>query len=437
MASWHPKDASDQQAVREQLERLLRDPLFAHSKRYPALLRYVVEKSLCGEDADLKERTIGVEAFGRTPNYDTNADTIVRVAAGEIRRRLAQYYYCAGHEEELRIELNSGSYVPEFYPADGSVQSPAAPTISPQLLEAPAKEAAKADVSEAPLIDNSIASQTRSQSSKERLFNPSRIWAAIAAIALCSLLAIYGWNLHFHADERNFAEFWEPIVASQKDPLLCIGDRASFNMQRIAIGESAVLAQASGSSLQTLDQLMQKEAVYSFSQVNYVTRIDSTLQLMHKKPIMVSASKATLTDMRENPAVLTGFNNLWTVKVLSGLRYSFRMEKAGGVIFDSQNPTQLTLSLPLNLPLAKLSKDYGLIARLQNTSFDQPVIVMAGLGDSGQIASIELGSNPEYIADVLRKAPRNWAKMNVEAIFSTEVVDGISGRPHIEAVYWW
>jgi hypothetical protein len=182
---------------------------------------------------------------------------------------------------------------------------------------------------------------------------------------------------------------------------------------------------------------MQKEAVYSFSQVNYVTRIDSTLQLMHKKPIMVSASKATLTDMRENPAVLTGFNNLWTVKVLSGLRYSFRMEKAGGVIFDSQNPTQLTLSLPLNLPLAKLSKDYGLIARLQNTSFDQPVIVMAGLGDSGQIASIELGSNPEYIADVLRKAPRNWAKMNVEAIFSTEVVDGISGRPHIEAVYWW
>jgi hypothetical protein len=158
MASWHPKDASDQQAVREQLERLLRDPLFAHSKRYPALLRYVVEKSLCGEDADLKERTIGVEAFGRTPNYDTNADTIVRVAAGEIRRRLAQYYYCAGHEEELRIELNSGSYVPEFYPADGSVQSPAAPTISPQLLEAPAKEAAKADVSEAPLIDNSIAS---------------------------------------------------------------------------------------------------------------------------------------------------------------------------------------------------------------------------------------------------------------------------------------
>src|SRR5437867_6516627 len=70
---------------------------------------------LDGEGERIKERTIGIEVFGRDPDYDTNLDPIVRMTAGEIRKRLAQYYVEADHERELRIELPSGSYVPEFH----------------------------------------------------------------------------------------------------------------------------------------------------------------------------------------------------------------------------------------------------------------------------------------------------------------------------------
>ena len=52
--------------------------LFTHSKRYPVLLAYTVEQSLDGNASELKERTIGVEAFGREPNYDVNLDPVVR-----------------------------------------------------------------------------------------------------------------------------------------------------------------------------------------------------------------------------------------------------------------------------------------------------------------------------------------------------------------------
>ena len=49
--------------IREQLERLLAHPLFANSKRYPALLAYAVEQTLLGNAGELKERSIGVEVF--------------------------------------------------------------------------------------------------------------------------------------------------------------------------------------------------------------------------------------------------------------------------------------------------------------------------------------------------------------------------------------
>src|SRR5271156_2081381 len=100
--------------VREQLNRLLAHPLFTNSKRYPVLLAYTVEQALLGNAGELKERTIGVEAFGREPSYDVNLDPVVRTTAAEVRKRLIQYYYSPDHAGELVIELPLGSYVPSF-----------------------------------------------------------------------------------------------------------------------------------------------------------------------------------------------------------------------------------------------------------------------------------------------------------------------------------
>src|SRR5271163_4958644 len=112
-------------AVREQLKRLLAHPLFTNSKRYPVLLAYTVEQTLLGNATDLKERTIGVEAFGRSPDYDVNLDPVVRTSAAEVRRRLIQYYYDPAHAGELIIELSAGSYVPVFRsPEPSSVNAP-------------------------------------------------------------------------------------------------------------------------------------------------------------------------------------------------------------------------------------------------------------------------------------------------------------------------
>src|ERR1700677_2233565 len=100
--------------VREQLNRLLAHPLFTNSKRYPVLLAYTVEQALLGNAGELKERTMGVEAFGREPTYDVNLDPVVRTTAADVRKRLIQYYYSPEHAGELIVEMPLGSYVPTF-----------------------------------------------------------------------------------------------------------------------------------------------------------------------------------------------------------------------------------------------------------------------------------------------------------------------------------
>jgi hypothetical protein len=105
-----PSDAE----VRDQLDRILASAPFRNSRRASAMLRYTVAKALSGDSDALKERTIGVEVFGRQAGYETGTDHVVRSTAGDVRRRLAQFYQDNHEEAALLIAFAPGSYVPRF-----------------------------------------------------------------------------------------------------------------------------------------------------------------------------------------------------------------------------------------------------------------------------------------------------------------------------------
>src|SRR3984885_12726917 len=96
-------------AIQEQVGRLLADSHFSQSRRFQSFLRYVVEKTLAGQEDAIKERTLGEELFGRRPAHDTASAPIVPVTAAAIRKRIAEYYQDPGHESDLRVSLPSGS----------------------------------------------------------------------------------------------------------------------------------------------------------------------------------------------------------------------------------------------------------------------------------------------------------------------------------------
>jgi hypothetical protein len=100
--------------LKRYLNEITQGPAFKGSPRSAQFLEYILRLSATGKIADLKERTIGVELFRRSPAYDTGEDAIVRVTASDVRKRLVQHYSGPGNASEFRINLPSGGYIPEL-----------------------------------------------------------------------------------------------------------------------------------------------------------------------------------------------------------------------------------------------------------------------------------------------------------------------------------
>ena len=104
----------DHQRVRDQLDRILASKTFAGAERASNFLRFVVERSLEGRAAGIKEFAIAIDALGRNPSFDPKSDPIVRVEAGRLRDRLSAYYQQEGEADPVLISLPKGAYVPDF-----------------------------------------------------------------------------------------------------------------------------------------------------------------------------------------------------------------------------------------------------------------------------------------------------------------------------------
>lgn len=93
---------------------MLSSACFARSERVSKLLRFLVERQLEGRAGELKESVIGVEVFGRKPDFDPKIDSTVRTEAVRLRARLSKYYATEGSQDPIVIELPKGGYVPSF-----------------------------------------------------------------------------------------------------------------------------------------------------------------------------------------------------------------------------------------------------------------------------------------------------------------------------------
>lgn len=100
--------------IRSQLSRLVDSDPFRSSPSLVKLLVFCVDTMLAGEEESLKETTIGVACFGRSPGYDPKIDPIVRVSARRLRGKLDFFYENEGREDAIRIDLPKGGYIPRF-----------------------------------------------------------------------------------------------------------------------------------------------------------------------------------------------------------------------------------------------------------------------------------------------------------------------------------
>lgn len=391
--------------IREQLRRLLAHPLFTNSKRYPVLLAYTVEQALDGNASELKERTIGIAAFGREPNYDVNLDPVVRTTAAEVRKRLIQYYYNPDHAGELIIELPVGSYVPSFRePTSAQNGSMSESTSASKVGE----------------IGLGVPQAGTKQASSKLTVQH---WTSITIALLFAALIGFGLGrIRVAKQPSNLERFWEPITAASGRVTYCLGEpRDSIdNAQLIPRGTSVF------GGLDVSDVITLARSIAPIVPTGNSYRV-------------VAASSTEFTQLREGPFVLIGaYDNTWTMRVTQDLPFGFEYD-ANRVrrIVDRKGDQKRSWSLQWDAAHSKLAQDYAVVARIHDKVTGQPVIVLAGILGQGTEAAGEVVSNPEYLNAMLEKAPKKWDQMNLEAVIETHVIDGHPGPPTIIAVETW
>jgi hypothetical protein len=123
--------SADFEQEKLELEALLASGIFDRAPNMAHLLRYVCEKHFEGTGDQIKEYNIAVEALGRPPQFDQKRDSIVRVEAHRLRKRLKEYYETEGASHAVRIEIQPGQYAPRFRPHEPAGLEPAANSAIP------------------------------------------------------------------------------------------------------------------------------------------------------------------------------------------------------------------------------------------------------------------------------------------------------------------
>ena len=125
------------EAERAELQTVLHSPLFARSPALTHLLSYLCERTFAGETDKIKEYSVAVDVFDRQDSFDQDTDSIVRVQANRLRKRLSEYYASEGAAHPIHITIPVGQYVPAFQRLEesagdaGAVGQPLVPETTP------------------------------------------------------------------------------------------------------------------------------------------------------------------------------------------------------------------------------------------------------------------------------------------------------------------
>ena len=405
-----PYKAEEREAILGELRAIIASSHFCNSKRYPALLRYVVENTLAGRSDLLKERTLGVEVFDRPPAYDTNADTVVRFTAAEVRKRLLLYYSEHKSSGGVRISLPAGSYIPEFLPDHHAEHA------SGHEVSAPNHEAGvEALLAEAVQPDE----EDGSASDKAGPGVPRR-WFWLASVALVLMIGAVALSMRHSTTVSAGAleEFWAPIVHSQGPVLICTGGVVFQDNRR--------------SGVITAD----KNSEYPFVSMQIASAlvpISGLIERSGAKALLLPAPTTPLSELREHPVILVGgYNNQWAMRMLDSQPFQFTPEPVESIT-DRAHP-EVRWARDRSVPYSS-ADDYAILARFRDASTGGWVVALAGLGRNGTEAAAQFATSSEHMRALEDQIPGGFGSRDIVAVLKARVIDGKTGAPSILAVH--
>ena len=340
--------------------------------------------------------------FERDPDYDTNQDPVVRNTAGQVRKRLAQYYCEAGREREVRIDLPAGSYVPEIYIPEAAAPVPeVAPAIEPDR---------------------------------------KRWWIAGLAVVVAIAASVF-WIQRPQPNDVD--RFWSPLVQHSGTVVLCVGQGHTYKLagdwDKI-IDESGGRFPASIQNVPSGDVIPAFDRFVGLTDVQALTRLAGLFSRFGKQIEVRGGRTTSLADLRGRPSVLIGaFNNSWTLSLTGELRFFFEEDSTGKfeVVRDRAHPDNRSWQVGKDLPAAQIQTDYAIVSRVFNPTTEKAIVVAAGIRGAGTQAAGEFLTNLTYLSQALKDAPRDWEGKNAQFVLGTKMYGGAPGPPTVLASHYW
>ncbi len=402
--------------IRFHLRKVLDSPAFRGSKRCQRFLEHVSECQLSGRSDTLSERTLATELFDRDIDGDPT-DTIVRVGAREVRRRLAQYYVSpAAESDRIQIDLPPGAYVPEFR-ARGRLSA------SPESEEPPSKQPA----------------------------SRARKWmiACACLAAAVAVLSVELVRLHQGPPPTIVDQFWKPALESPKPLLVAMAHpivylpsvrAVRFSQERVPPDPLGLQqpVQVSPEKLDGSDFYPAPNEYVGYGDTVVASAVGAFFASRSRDIRLRFANQIHFSDLGGTPALLIGANtNRWSMEVTRGYRFRFEWSLPETLRIVETMPPFRSWQLYDRTKDVWSPEDYILVCRVPKSSTGGFLVLAGGLTQSGTEAAGAILTNVQQLQAILQKVPKDWQNRNLEMLLHSRVIGKAPSLPEVVASHVW
>jgi hypothetical protein len=429
----------------QQVRRVLQSATFRNALTLQQLFQFLAAKAIQGSAENLKEYTIGVEAFGRPQDFDPKTDTIVRVQIHRLRQKLKEYYDTEGSRDLITIEIPKGHYLPSFEKNTVS-RDDVKPSAPPQDTAAVATSLSGASV------QNGGFGTARKNRRLEWLLS-RRTAAAVAAAILVFVAGFWIGNKHFREGAQGESSiegpetalgkptdpvksFWASFLGNDRTPVIAYPDAVFllddsndlFRFRQGAIDNRGALVDphlarqfASSPRLVTqAGQLYYENGYTGTGELQGLAMLTTLFGQMGVKATIKPSRDMTPDDFKQHNVILLGspFQNIAVAQRIAPGDFTFenpdsRREQWRAQIVNAHPQTNesSTYHTERDPTTHVLKTDYSLISIQPGVVPGRYIALMGGLDTKGTEGATMFATSRPGVEELSRKlAGESWSK---------------------------